>query len=121
MVRGCNVIYHLKQFSLSYEHFNPDIQLCISPQNSDLNAVMTSSISIPSESPVTGNRAGAQIHQNKFLILTGEVGIDFTNLKNWNGYDILRCSNGSKYPVNFIATDENGGSFHMQIQTNGII
>ena len=88
---------------------------------SDLNAVMTSSISIPSESPVTGNRAGAQIHQNKFLILTGEVGIDFTNLKNWNGYDILRCSNGSKYPVNFIATDENGGSFHMQIQTNGII
>lgn len=36
MVRGCNVIYHLKQFSLSYEHFNPYIQLCISPQNSDL-------------------------------------------------------------------------------------
>lgn len=37
MVRGCNVIYHLKQFSLSYEHFNPYIQLCISPQNSDLD------------------------------------------------------------------------------------
>ncbi len=36
MVRGCNLIYHLKQFSLSYEHFNPDIQLCISPQNSNL-------------------------------------------------------------------------------------
>ena len=89
--------------------------------NSNLNAVMTSSISIPPESPVTGNRADAKIHQNKFLILTGEVGIDFTNLKNWNGYNILRCSNGSKYPVNFIATDENGGSFHMQIQTNGII
>ena len=89
--------------------------------NSDLNAVMTSSISIPSGSPVTGNRTDAKIHQNKFLILTGEVSIDFTNLKNWNGYDILRCSNGSKYPVNFIATDENGGSFHVQIQTNGII
>lgn len=39
MVRGCNGIYHLKQFSLSYAHFNPDIQLCISPQNSDLGKV----------------------------------------------------------------------------------
>lgn len=89
--------------------------------NSDLNAVMTSSISIPSGSPVTENRADAKIHQNKFLILTGEVSIDFTNLKNWNGYNILQCANGSRYTVNFIATDENGGSYHMQIGTNGII
>lgn len=98
-----------------------DLSSGVNSLYSDLNAVMTSSISIPSGSPVTGNRTDAKIHQNKFLILTGEVSIDFTNLKNWNGYDILRCSNGSKYPVNFIATDENGGSFHMQIQTNGII
>jgi hypothetical protein len=98
-----------------------DLSSGLNAVNSDLNAVMTSSISIPSGSPVTGNRTDAKIYQNKFLILTGEVSIDFTNLKNWNGYDILRCSNGSKYPVNFIATDENGGSFHMQIQTNGII
>ena len=98
-----------------------DLSSGVNSLYSDLNAVMTSSISVPSGSPVTGNRADAKIHQNKFLILTGEVSIDFTNLKNWNGYDILQCSNGSKYPVNFIATDENGGSFHMQIQTNGII
>lgn len=89
--------------------------------NSNMNALTNSSISIPSGSPVTGNRANANIYQNSFLLVTGEVGIDFTNLKNWNGYNILQCANGSRYTVNFIATDENGGSYHMQIGTNGII
>lgn len=89
--------------------------------NSNMNALTDSSISIPSGSPVTGNRAGAKIYQNSFLVLSGEVGINFTNLKNWTGYNILQCANGSKYTINFIATDENGGSFHMQIDTNGII
>lgn len=88
---------------------------------SNMNALTDSSISIPSGSPVTGNRAGAKIYQNSFLVLSGEVGINFTNLKNWTGYNILQCANGSKYTINFIATDENGGSFHMQIDTNGII
>lgn len=89
--------------------------------NSNMNALTDSSISIPSGSPVTGNRANAKIYQNSFLVLSGEVSIDFTNLKNWNGYNILQCANSSRYNINFIATDENGGSFHMQIDTNGII
>lgn len=89
--------------------------------NSNMNALTDSSISIPSGSPVTGNRANAKIYQNSFLVLSGEVGINFTNLKNWTGYNILQCANGSKYTINFICTDENGGSFHMQIDTNGII
>lgn len=93
----------------------------ISSLYSNLNALTNSSISIPSGSPVTGNRANAKIYQNSFLLVSGEVGIDFTNLKNWNGYNILQCSSGSKYTINFIATDENGGSYHMQIGTNGII
>lgn len=88
---------------------------------SNMNALTDSSISIPSGSPVTGNRASAKIYQNSFLVLSGEVSIDFTNLKNWTGYNILQCSSGSKYTINFIATDENGGSYHMQIETNGII
>lgn len=92
-----------------------------SPEYSNINALTNSSISIPSGSPVTGNRANAKIYQNSFLLVSGEVGIDFTNLKNWNGYNILQCANGSQYTVNFIATDENGGSYHMQIETNGII
>ena len=86
-----------------------------------MNALTDSSISIPSGSPVTGNRVNAKIYQNSFLVLSGEVSIDFTNLKNWNGYNILQCANSSRYNVNFIAIDENGGSFHMQIDTNGII
>ena len=86
-----------------------------------MNALTDSSISIPSGSPVTGNRVSAKIYQNSFLVLSGEVSIDFTNLKNWTGYNILQCSSGSKYTINSIATDENGGSYHMQIETNGII
>ena len=88
---------------------------------SNMNALTDSSISIPSGSPVTGNRVSAKIYQNSFLVLSGEVSIDFTNLKNWTGYNILQCSSGSKYTINSIATDENGGSYHMQIETNGII
>lgn len=88
--------------------------------NSNMNALTNSSISIPSGSPVTGNRVNAKIYQNGFLVLSGEVDIDFTNLKNWNVYNILQCSSGSKYTINFIATDENGGSYHMRIETNGI-
>ena len=88
--------------------------------NSNMNALTDSSISIPSGSPVTGNRVNAKIYQNSFLVLSGEVDIDFTNLKNWNVYNILQCSSGSKYTINFIATDENGGSYHMRIETNGI-
>lgn len=86
-----------------------------------MNALTDSSISIPSGSPVTENRASAKIYQNSFLVLSGEVSIDFTNLKNWTRYNILQCSSGSKYTINSIATDENGGSYHMQIETNGII
>lgn len=98
-----------------------DLSSGLNKLNSNMNALTDSSISIPSGSPVTGNRAGAKIYQNSFLVLSGEVGINFTNLKNWTGYNILQCANGSKYTINFIATDENGGSFHMQIDTNGII
>lgn len=98
-----------------------DLSSGLNTLNSNMNALTDSSISIPSGSPVTGNRAGAKIYQNSFLVLSGEVGINFTNLKNWTGYNILQCANGSKYTINFIATDENGGSFHMQIDTNGII
>lgn len=98
-----------------------DLSSGLNKLNSNMNALTNSSISIPSGSPVTGNRANANIYQNSFLLVTGEVGIDFTNLKNWNGYNILQCANGSRYTVNFIATDENGGSYHMQIGTNGII
>lgn len=98
-----------------------DLSSGLNALKSNMNALTDSSISIPSGSPVTGNRAGAKIYQNSFLVLSGEVGINFTNLKNWTGYNILQCANGSKYTINFIATDENGGSFHMQIDTNGII
>ena len=98
-----------------------DLSSGLNELKSNMNALTDSSISIPSGSPVTGNRAGAKIYQNSFLVLSGEVGINFTNLKNWTGYNILQCANGSKYTINFIATDENGGSFHMQIDTNGII
>lgn len=98
-----------------------DLSSGVNSLYSNMNALTDSSISIPSGSPVTGNRAGAKIYQNSFLVLSGEVGINFTNLKNWTGYNILQCANGSKYTINFIATDENGGSFHMQIDTNGII
>lgn len=98
-----------------------DLSSGLNALKSNMNALTDSSISIPSGSPVTSNRAGAKIYQNSFLVLSGEVGINFTNLKNWTGYNILQCANGSKYTINFIATDENGGSFHMQIDTNGII
>lgn len=98
-----------------------DLSSGLNKLNSDMNALTDSSISIPSGSPVTGNRASAKIYQNSFLVLSGEVSIDFTNLKNWTGYNILQCSSGSKYTINYIATDENGGSYHMQIETNGII
>ena len=98
-----------------------DLSSGVNSLYSNMNALTDSSISIPSGSPVTGNRASAKIYQNSFLVLSGEVGINFTNLKNWTGYNILQCANGSKYTINFIATDENGGSFHMQIDTNGII
>lgn len=98
-----------------------DVASAIAQLYSNMNALTDSPISIPSGSPVTGNRAGAKIYQNSFLVLSGEVGINFTNLKNWTGYNILQCASGSKYTINFIATDENGGSYHMQIETNGII
>lgn len=98
-----------------------DVASAVAQLYSNMNALTDSSISIPSGSPVTGNRVNAKIYQNSFLVLSGEVSIDFTNLKNWNGYNILQCANSSRYNVNFIAIDENGGSFHMQIDTNGII
>lgn len=98
-----------------------DVASAVAQLYSNMNALTDSSISIPSGSPVTGNRVSAKIYQNSFLVLSGEVSIDFTNLKNWTGYNILQCSSGSKYTINSIATDENGGSYHMQIETNGII
>lgn len=83
--------------------------------------MITSSTSIPTGSTVTSNRTNSKIYQNRFLIITGEVGIDFTNFQKWNGYIILQCAVKPIYNTNFIATDENGGSYHMAIETTGNI
>lgn len=79
-------------------------------------------ISIIDTNLVTGNRTGCFLLQNKWIVITGELDVNFESIQKWTNNAILKCPVAPLFNfTNFIITDEDGYSYIGYIKSDGII
>ena len=65
-------------------------------------------LSIVDSNFVTGNRCGCFLIQKRWILLNGEIDVDFTNAKNYAGYTALKSPVLPLFKTALTAIDEYG-------------
>ena len=65
-------------------------------------------LSIVDSNFATANRCECVLIQKRWILLTGEIDADFTNVKNYTTYTALKSPVLPLFNTNFIAIDEDG-------------
>lgn len=113
-------------FALDARQANPNIEGTMAANilqlNNDSNLCIEKVLSIIDSNLVTSNRAGCFLLQNRWIVITGEVDINFENIQKWTNNAILKCSVAPLFRfTNFVITDEDGYSYIGYINSDGII
>lgn len=116
-------------FALDARQANPNIDGTLAKKVSDLNGSLKEceikTLSIVDHNFVTADRSRCSLIQKRWILLSGEIDIDFTNAKNYTDNTILKCSVLPLFNTYFTAIDEDGmsytGVFYMDGRINILI
>ena len=108
-------------FALDARQANPNIDGTLAKQVADLNGSLKvqeeKTLSIVDSNFATANRCGCFLIQKRWILLNGEIDVDFTNVKNYTARTALKSPVLPLFNVNFTAIDEDGmcytGIFNM--------
>ena len=79
--------------------------------NGSLKTYEMKILSIVDSNFATANRCGCVLIQKRWILLTGEINADFTNVKNYTSYTALRSSVVPFFNTAFTVVDEDGMSY----------
>ena len=77
-------------------------------QNGSLKTYEMKILSIVDSNFATANRCGCVLIQKRWILLTGEIDADFTNVKNYASYTALKSPVVPFFNTAFTAVDEDG-------------
>lgn len=99
-------------FALDARQANPNIDGTLAKQLSDLNGSLKvyemKTLSIVDSNFATGNRCACILIQKRWILLNGEIDVDFTNVKNYIVYTALKSPVLPLFNTAFTAIDEDG-------------
>lgn len=76
--------------------------------NGSLKTYEMKMLSIVDSNFATANRCGCVLMQKRWILLTGEIDADFTNVKNYSPYTALKSPVVPLFNTAFTAVDEDG-------------
>lgn len=120
-----NQITTVEGFALDARQANPNIDGTLAKQISDLNGSLKEreikTLSIVEHNFVTADRSACRLIQKRWILLSGEIDIDFTNAKNYSDITILKSSVLPLFNTYFTAIDEDGIGYTGVFYTDGSI
>lgn len=107
-----NQITTVEGFALDARQANPNLDGTLAKQISDLNGSLETYemkiLSIVDSNFATENRCGCVLIQKRWILLTGEINADFTNVKPYTSYTALKSSVVPFLNTTFTVVDEDG-------------
>ena len=111
--------------ALDARQANPNIEgtmaASIAQINSNLNTYEIKILSIVDSNFATGNRCGCALIQKRWILLNGEIDVDFTNVKIYTAYTALKSPVLPSFNASFTAIDEDGMGYTGIFYTDGRI
>ena len=89
--------------------------------NGSLNAYEIKTLSIVDSNFATGNRCGCSLIQKRWILLNGEIDVDFTNANNYTTYTALKSPVLPLFNAVFTAIDEDGMGYTGVFYTDGMV
>lgn len=87
--------------------------------NGSLKVYEMKMLSIVDSNFATGNRCECILIQKRWILLNGEIDVDFTNAKNYAGYTALKSTVLPLFNATFTAIDEDGMGYTGIFYTDG--